>query len=93
MTAKKRAMSRPVDGLVRRGDAAMITTMLDVPTFLQSWFYQNCKRQRKAGAKICGECPFREGIEQLESNVPHHLSLPAVTSPAEQALGPAVRDR
>jgi len=68
MTTRKRDKSRPVDGLVRRGDAGMITTMLDVPTFLQSWFYKNCKRQRKAGAKICGECPFREGIEQLESN-------------------------
>lgn len=33
-----------------------------------SWFYKNCKRQRKNGAKICQECPFREYIEALESN-------------------------
>jgi len=31
-----------------------------------SWFYKNCKSQRKRGAKICQSCPFREGIEQQE---------------------------
>ena len=65
---KSKEMNDNVDSVVRHDDAAMITTMLDVPTFLASWFYKNCKRQRKSGAKICGECPFREGIEQLESN-------------------------
>jgi len=32
----------------------------------KSWFYENCKRQRKAGAKICQCCPFRLGIEKQE---------------------------
>ena len=31
-----------------------------------SWFYKNCKRQRKVGAKICQCCPFRDGIESME---------------------------
>ena len=31
-----------------------------------SWFWQNCRRQRKDGAKICQSCPFREGIEAAE---------------------------
>jgi hypothetical protein len=32
----------------------------------KSNFYKNCKRQRKAGAKICQDCPFRKGIEEQE---------------------------
>ena len=32
----------------------------------RSWFYQNCKRNRRAGAKCCMECPFRTGIELQE---------------------------
>ncbi len=31
-----------------------------------SWFYKNCKRQRKAQAKICQVCPFRNFIEERE---------------------------
>ena len=31
-----------------------------------SWFYRNCRTQRRKGAKICGECPFRAGIEAEE---------------------------
>ncbi len=31
-----------------------------------SWFYRNCKIQRRKGTKICGECPFRAGIENQE---------------------------
>ena len=34
-----------------------------------SWFYKNCKRQRKQGAKICGECPFRKWIEAQEAKI------------------------
>jgi len=34
-----------------------------------SWFYKNCKRQRKAKAKICQICPFREGIEEQENRL------------------------
>ncbi len=32
----------------------------------KSWFYQNCKTQRKRKAKICNECPFRSFIEKQE---------------------------
>ena len=31
-----------------------------------SWFYKNCKSQRKRNAKICQVCPFRKGIELKE---------------------------
>ena len=31
-----------------------------------SWFYKNCVRQRKRGAKICQCCPFRKQIEENE---------------------------
>jgi len=31
-----------------------------------TWFYENCKRQRKNAAKICQVCPFRAGIEIQE---------------------------
>jgi hypothetical protein len=36
---------------------------------MDSWFYRNCKTQRRKGAKICQECPFRKGIEQQEAGV------------------------
>jgi hypothetical protein len=32
-----------------------------------SRFYKNCKRQRKQEAKICQDCPFRNGIEEQEN--------------------------
>ena len=32
----------------------------------ESWFYKNCKRQRRNNAKICQVCPFRSGIEEQE---------------------------
>ena len=39
----------------------------DFPTVdFNSWFYKNCKTQRKRKAKICQECPFRVGIESQE---------------------------
>lgn len=31
-----------------------------------TWFYKNCKIQRRKGAKICSECPFRSFIEAGE---------------------------
>lgn len=31
-----------------------------------SWWYRNCKTQRKKKAKICQECPMRYIIELLE---------------------------
>ena len=31
-----------------------------------SWFYKNCKRQRKNKAKICQVCPFRDIVEKQE---------------------------
>ena len=32
----------------------------------KSWFYKNCKRQRKVEAKICQVCLFRSYIEEQE---------------------------
>jgi len=29
-------------------------------------FWLNCKRVRRAGGKICEDCPFREEIERAE---------------------------
>ena len=49
-----------------KAPTGFIMTTIDMPTFKSSRFYRNCRRQRKAGAKICDDCPFREGIEQLE---------------------------
>ena len=34
----------------------------------KSWWYKNCKTQRRKGAKICQECPFRAYIEEWEEN-------------------------
>lgn len=31
-----------------------------------TWFYKNCKIQRRKGAKICNSCPFRILIEATE---------------------------
>jgi hypothetical protein len=38
--------------------------------FTSRW-YKNCKRQRKAAAKICGDCPFRAEIEEEEQRRDH----------------------
>jgi len=35
-----------------------------------SWFYKNCRTQRRRGAKICNECPFRTWIEEQEVSEP-----------------------
>ncbi len=43
-----------------------IVAVVDADDFLQSYFYKNCKHNRKAGCKCCGECPFKLGIEQFE---------------------------
>lgn len=40
--------------------------MKDIRIDFSGWFYKNCKRQRKVGAKICQECPFRKHIEEQE---------------------------
>jgi len=34
-----------------------------------SWWYKNCKAQRRKGAKICNSCPFRQQIESQEIGV------------------------
>lgn len=34
-----------------------------------SVFYKNCKQQRKNGAKICRNCPFRDHIEAQEKGL------------------------
>lgn len=44
-----------------------------------SWFYKNCKRQRKSEAKICQCCPFRSGIEEQEN--PPKRDCPSKDSP------------
>jgi len=31
-----------------------------------SWFYRNCKVQRRRRSKCCDSCPFRTGIEAAE---------------------------
>ena len=42
---------------------------MEFPTIdMTSWFYKNCKQQRRSGAKICQSCPFRAGIEQQEAD-------------------------
>lgn len=33
-----------------------------------SWFYKNCRIQRRNNAKICQVCPFRKWIEEQEKN-------------------------
>jgi hypothetical protein len=40
--------------------------MKNIEIDFKSRFYKNCKRQRKAKAKICQACPFREYIEKQE---------------------------
>ena len=40
--------------------------MKNIKIDFRSWFYKNCKRQRKVGAKICQVCPFRKYIEEQE---------------------------
>lgn len=46
-------MSEPEESLIK-------------PLDKHSWFYKNCKRQRKVGAEICQECPFRAWLEAKE---------------------------
>lgn len=59
-----------------------------------TWFYKNCVRQRKANAKICQCCPFRQGIElqeikpkkecpSKESPDGHHHPIPCSSDPIE----------
>ena len=40
--------------------------MKDIKIDFKSWFYKNCKQQRKNKAKICQVCPFRSYIEKQE---------------------------
>jgi hypothetical protein len=32
----------------------------------ETWFYKNCKTQRRRKSKCCDSCPFRAGIEKAE---------------------------
>jgi len=43
----------------------------ELPNMLNmtTWFYKNCRRQRKGEAKICQVCPFRKWIELQEDLV------------------------
>ena len=51
---------RPLNDVFEEGDRRF--PKIDMGT----WFYKNCKTQRRRGAKICQVCPFREGIEEQE---------------------------
>ena len=33
----------------------------------KSWWYKNCKTQRRKKAKICDECPFKKDIMKQEA--------------------------
>jgi hypothetical protein len=33
---------------------------------LKSWWYKNCKVQRKRKALICNTCPFKKAIQKEE---------------------------
>jgi len=37
------------------------------PIDTSTWFYKNCRSQRRRGAKICQVCPFRRRIEGQEA--------------------------
>ena len=47
-------------------DRARLSGISEFQVDKTSWFYKNCKRQRRNGAKICSECPFRKSIERGE---------------------------
>lgn len=52
-------------GQLERGKDSEATQIPQVD--FTSWFYRNCKRQRKNEAKICQVCPFRVHIERQEA--------------------------
>jgi len=43
--------------------------MKNIKIDFNSWFYKNCKKQRKVRAKICQVCPFRSYIEEQENKI------------------------
>jgi hypothetical protein len=53
-----------IENLERENAALKEAQRIDKST----WFYKNCKRQRKCEAKICQVCPFRKSIEQQEKH-------------------------
>ena len=62
--------------------------MKNIKIDFNSWFYKNCKRQRKAKAKakICQVCPFRSYIEKQEIERIGE-ELPMTTEQAEKWIG------
>jgi hypothetical protein len=60
---EKETMTRVLGGEIQHMDKDLIFPKIDK----SSWFYRNCKSQRKREAKICQCCPFRAGIEKLEN--------------------------
>jgi hypothetical protein len=57
------SLARSVDA----AESALQTGGGEFPVINKStWFYKNCKRQRKNNAKICQVCQFRKGIEKQE---------------------------
>jgi hypothetical protein len=63
-------MSKTADMIRALGDnGRWVVPVTDNPfpvVDFSSWFYRNCKIQRRKGAKICQVCPFRSGIEMQE---------------------------
>ena len=40
--------------------------MISIPLIRDSRFYRHCKVRRTAKELMCGECPFKEYIEDME---------------------------
>lgn len=59
-------LDRGVTGIAFASASTSITVIPEPKIDKDSRFYKNCKSQRKRGAKICGECPFRQIIEKQE---------------------------
>jgi len=53
---------------------------------MKSWFYKNCVRNRKVGAKICQVCPFREWIEEQEVAAIQRVGLRSLARTIDDAI-------
>ena len=45
---------------------ALISAVIEEAIAQRTWWYRNCRRQRRRGAKICLLCPIRYFIQQYE---------------------------
>lgn len=55
-----------IEKIELQGELEKIKDALKIRVDHGSWFYKNCKIQRRKGAKICQVCPFRVLIEATE---------------------------